>query len=417
MLIEFRVKNFRSLRNEHVFSLVASEDKTLRDTNTQATNTKAVPALLRSAVIYGANSAGKSNLIKALQYMVYVISTSAQKPSEEHFNIKPFLLDNYSPNNPSEFEVTFILDDVRYQYGFALTAQRIISEYLLVYQAFKAQHWFERSFDFTTNKDVYKFSSSLKGKKSLWESATRPNSLFLSMAVQLNSKQLQPIVHWFMNNLVIIGDHHFFNMDFTIEKLKDPDSKKNILNFLQAADTNITNIEGIKHKVPLNSIQFNDATKETKITPMDGADYEFRFHHSTKTAHAVFGLNDESKGTGKLFFFTPPLLHFLERGLTVVVDELDSSLHILLVQKLVRLFHSSRSNTNGAQLIFTTHNTSLLDAPHLFRRDQIWFVEKNSEQASELYSLLDFSPRKNEALEKGYLAGRYGGLPLLTDGD
>jgi AAA15 family ATPase/GTPase len=416
MLIEFRVKNFRSLRNEHVFSLVASKDKTLRDTNTQATKIKAVPALLRSAVIYGANSAGKSNLIKALQYMLYVISTSAQKPSKEHFDIKPFLLDNFSPNNPSEFEATFIIDDVRYQYGFSLTTQRIISEYLLVYQACKAQHWFERYFDHTTNRDIYKFSSSLKGKKSLWESATRPNSLFLSMAVQLNSKQLQPIVNWFMSNLVIIGDRHFFNMDFIIEKLKDSDSKTKILNFLQAADTNITNIEGIKHKVPWNTIQFDEATKETKITPMDGADYEFRFHHTTKTTHVVFGLNDESTGTGKLFFLTIPLLHFLERGLTVVIDELDSSLHILLVQKLVRLFHSS-SNTNGAQLIFTTHNTSLLDAAHLFRRDQIWFVEKNSEQASELYSLLDFSPRKNEALEKGYLAGRYGGLPLVTDGD
>ena len=142
-------------------------------------------------------------------------------------------------------------------------------------------------------------------------------------------------------------------------------------------------------------------------------EHQLRFSHATGQGQAVFDLMDESNGTRNLLFLTGPVLDILRKGLTLVIDELDTSLHTLLVRELVRLFHRPEVNTGGAQLIFTTHDTSLLDAPDLFRRDQVWFVEKDLAQASVLVSLSEFSPRKNEALERGYLLGRYGGVPFL----
>jgi hypothetical protein len=183
MLVEFRVKNFRSLRDEQVFSMVASKDQTLHDTHTLTTGLKAAPSLLRSAVVYGANAGGKSNLVKSLQFMRGVVLESAAviQPGQS-YALQPFRLDDCSASQPTEFELTFILDGVRYQYGFAMTAQRIVSEHLLVYKAFKPQRWFERRFDEASGKDLYEYGPGLKGAKSLWEGATRPNALFLSMA-------------------------------------------------------------------------------------------------------------------------------------------------------------------------------------------------------------------------------------------
>lgn len=206
MLVEFRVKNFRSLRDEQVLSLVAAKDKTLADTHTVSTSLKAVPNLLKSAVIYGANASGKSILIKALQYMRGVVMDSAALPPSQPFAVQPFRLDADSADQPTEFEVTFIWEGIRYQYGFAMTRQRIVAEHLLVYKAFKPQRWFARRFDEATGKDSYEFGSSLKGQKNVWEGATRPNALFLSMAVQLNSEALRPVFDWFSKGLVIFNE-------------------------------------------------------------------------------------------------------------------------------------------------------------------------------------------------------------------
>ena len=172
MLVEFRVKNFRSLRDEQVLSLVASNDKTLIDSHALMTGLNAVPALLRSAVVYGANASGKSNLIKAMQFMRGVVTESAtiMQPAQA-FNVQPFRLSSESNHQPTEFEITFMLQGVRYQYGFSLTSHRILSEYLLVYKAFKPQRWFDRYVDTETGKDVYEFGTGLKGPKSVWEGA------------------------------------------------------------------------------------------------------------------------------------------------------------------------------------------------------------------------------------------------------
>lgn len=414
VLVEFRVKNFRSIRDEQVLSLVASKDKTLRETHTVTTGVKAVPVLLRSAVIYGGNASGKSNLIKALQFMQTLVATSATIQPAQTFNLQRFRLDTQSTSEPTTFEVTFLLEGVRYQYGIALTPERIVGEHLLVYKAFKPQRWFERRFDAESGKDVYEFGAGLKGPKNVWEQATRPNSLFLSMAVQLNSEPLRPIFDWFAKRLVIVNEAAQLTPQFSVQMLEQPDKRKAICQVLAAADLSIADVDVVKRKVTGQSWTIDIATGKQQFGPVENEVSELKFHHVTEHGNAVFDLTDESSGTRSMLFLAGPVLDILDKGLTLLVDELDTSLHTLLVREIVRLFHQPSVNTHGAQLIFTTHDTSLLDAPDLFRRDQIWFVEKDRAQASALISLSEFSPRKNEALERGYLMGRYGGVPFLS---
>lgn len=416
MLVEFRASNFRSLKDEQVLSLVASKDDSLKESNTIFTGIKGFPMLLRSAAIYGQNAGGKSNLIKAIQYMRAVVIESAAKPPGQPFNIQTFRLDTNFISEPTEFEATFVIEGVRYQYNFALTTQRIISESLLVYKAFKPQQWFVRHYDPQTDVDHYDFSPSFKGQKNLWEKATRPNSLFLSMAVQLNSEQLKPIFDYFVNELVIFNDITPLNHLISINMLEDPQDKPSICNFMTTSDVSITDINVVKHKVMGKSVHVDHSAGKAEVRDSEQEINQLQFHHTTEKGTVIFGLDDESQGTKRLFFLAGPIRKVLQQGLTVIVDELDGSLHPLLVRRLVELFHSPSLNPKGAQLIFTTHDTSLLD-PTLFRRDQIWFIEKDNEQASKLYPLSDFSPRKNEAFEKGYLIGRYGAIPFFDEWD
>lgn len=392
MLVEFRVKNFRSIRDEQVFSLVASSasDKTPWDTHVYETGLKAAPGVLRSAVVYGANASGKTNLIKAMQYMRLVVLTSSHIDSLEHISkdiFQPFRLDETASSEPTEFEITFLLDTVRYQYGFAIKDQKIFSEHLLVYKTAKPQHWFERWFDDKKEESVYTYKSGLSGPKHVWEEATRSESLFLSIAAQLNSAALKPVYDWFDNQLVMFMHGGRLAPNYSVKAITEEDGHDDICGFLKAADISISNIE----------IE-ND---------------EIRFHHISKNGSAKFDFEDESSGTKSLFALAGPVLDILEKGKTLIVDELDTSLHPLIVRELVSLFNAPKTNTGNAQLIFTTHDTSLLGATGLFRRDQIWFTEKGKDQATSLIALAEFSPRNGEAIERGYLSGRYGGIPFL----
>jgi AAA15 family ATPase/GTPase len=415
MLVEFRVKNFRSIRDEQVFSLVATSDKTLKDTHTIQTDISSVPAILRSSAIYGANASGKTNLIKAMQFMKALVAESATmiKPGQS-FTLKPFLLDAETASEPSSFEMTFISENIRYQYGFSLTAHRIIKEYLLVYKTFKPQNWFERNFDAKSGKDIYEFGTGLKGPKNVWENATRDNALFLSMAVQLNSEPLKPVFNWLVNDLIIFNERTPLLPHFTLQMLNQPEGKKSILDFINQADISLADIQVNKKKVPTQMLHFDAKEGKTEIRQQEVENNELLFHHKTEEGSAVFEFMDESHGTRNLLILSGPIIDIIKNGRTLIVDELESGLHPLLLKELVNLFHQPSAKTN-AQLIFTTHNTNLLDAPGVFRRDQIWLVEKDEAQATHFISLAEFSPRKNEAKENGYLSGRYGAVPFLKE--
>ncbi|MCL2259267.1 MAG: AAA family ATPase [Proteobacteria bacterium] len=414
MLIEFRVKNFRSLRDEQVLSLVASKDKTLVDSHASATGLKAAPHLLKSAVLYGANASGKSNIMSALQYMRGVVVESASVPPGQTFAVQPFRLNTKFEKQPSEFEMSFIMDGVRYQYGFAMTPRQIIHEHLLVHKAFKPQHWFERRFNEATNKYVYKFGTGLKGSKNVWESATRSNALFLSTAAQLNSEMLRPILDWFANQLLIFNETSPLGLHFTVQMLQQgEEARKRICDFLNTADISISDIHVSQRKEIRPVVRLDSLTGKMELRSEEVNEAMLQFSHVTDAGKAKFSLAEESAGTRNLLFLSGPVLEILSKGQTLVIDEL-SNLHTHWVQALVRLFHNPKVNTGGAQLVFTTHDTSLLDAHGLFRRDQIWFVEKQADQSSKLYSLWEYSPRKDEKLERSYLQGRYGAVPVLS---
>ncbi|OGQ98092.1 MAG: phage resistance protein [Deltaproteobacteria bacterium RIFOXYD12_FULL_55_16] len=414
MLLEFRVRNYRSIRDEQALNLVASSDRELAETHLAQTGLKSLPSVVRSAVVYGPNASGKSTLLIALSYMRAVIAESATviQPGQT-YNVQPFKLDEAFAGEPTAFELTFMLDGVRHQYAFEMTSQRIISESLLVYRTAKPTQWFSRHLLDDGETYHYEFSTYLTGPRKLWENSTRSNALFLSTAAQLNSEMLSPVFRWIIESIVFLGAGADFDHGFTTALLATDEGRATIRDFLSAADISIADVQAVPRKGFSQQVVFHaggvaHASREESefLVPV--------FQHTTTKGSAQLELHEESQGTQRLYGLMAPVLDILKRGCILIVDELDSSLHPLLVRRLISMFHDPSLNQNGAQLIFSTHDTSLLDRT-LLRRDQIWFTEKDSDQATRVYPLTDFSPRKLEAWERGYLAGRYGAVPFFSE--
>lgn len=414
MLVEFRVSNFRSIREEQRLSLVANSDKSHSETHVIRSDAKSGISLLKSAVIYGANASGKSTLIMAMAFMKRIVAESATHVKEgQKFFLQSFKLDGISSTKPSEFEITFIEAGIRYQYGFSLLPDRITSEWLLVYKTSKPQVWFDRRYNAETNVDEYTFSPFLSGEKKLWQKSTRSNSLFLSKAVDLNSNALRPVFLWIVQQLHIIGAGEQPMIEFSTAFAQLPEGKRQLLDFLSAADLSISELSLEIRQQREVSVRV-EGEKPPVHQVIDSEALMPIFLHTGAEGAAKFEFHDESTGTQRLFAFAGPILDVLREGSVLIVDELDGSLHTKIVRFLLSIINSSMHNTEGAQLIFTTHDTSVMDAK-LFRRDQIWFVEKDKSHATHLYPLTDFSPRTNEALEKGYLVGRYGAIPFINE--
>lgn len=415
MLVEFKVRNFRSLRDEQTLSFVADSDKSHLRTHCIETGLKAAPQLLRSTVVYGANASGKSTVIFALATMRNLVLTS-NSLTEAVFaeNHTPFKLDRDTATAPTEFELTVLLDGVRYEYSFAHDAQRVRSERLTVYKTSKGQEWFERIWNAKTGEyDWAEFSTHFKGQKDVWRRATRPQALFLTTAVQLNSDLLKPLFDWISTGMVILTWSGLLNLAPTLQRMDEPGFKERVLEVLRAADIHIADIGIDKH--PGHQIDFKfEAGKPPEFAAREQEVSVVRFLHRVKGEDDVwFDGRFESAGTQKLLAYMGPLLDALDNGKLLVIDELDSSLHPMVMRFVLALIHNPSISKRGAQLLITTHDTSLLDL-ELVRRDQIWFVEKDERQASKLFPLSDFSPRKSEALERGYLHGRYGAIPFLS---
>ena len=206
MLLQFRIKNYRSIRDEVVLNLLASTDKALAPSHLMPTGLKALPQAVRTAVIYGPNASGKSNVLQALAFMRNVVAESATiMQLGQTFNVQPFRLDAEVSRQPTEFEITFVHDGVRHQYGFSLTPERVVSEWLLVYRTAKPQQWFSRKFDDKAQSFTYEFGSHLTGPRKIWQESTRPNALFLATAAQLNSELLGPVFTWIVEKLMFVS--------------------------------------------------------------------------------------------------------------------------------------------------------------------------------------------------------------------
>ncbi len=420
MLVEFTVTNFRSYRESQTFSMVRSK---LKDSDKHESHSFPFPdkpdmGLLSSAAIYGANASGKSNLIRALATMQTIVSKSAGWQRGQELPVVPFGMSAETLERPSEFEVVFYSDGTRYQYGFSATRDRILEEWLFAYPNGRSQSWIERLWDEDEQRYIWGRMEALKGQKKLWKDSTKGNSLFLSTAVQLNAEQLQPVFDWFKSALRVVGIAGL-DSSYTANLCKTESVRNEIVQFLQAADLNITDIQIEKRSLNPEEVRFSDDTpapvRDHILEGILSKDYvDVRFQHKGEHGTAMtLDLEDESDGTQKLFTFAGPWIDVLKNGRTLFIDELHDNLHPLIVKMLVGLFHSKETNPNNAQLLFTTHETSIL-SQDVFRRDQIWLASQEGASGTNLSPLSDFKVRKGaEDMERYYLDGRYGAIPYL----
>lgn len=421
MLVEFTVKNYRSIRDEQTLSMVSGKGSELSHNTFDAKTYGGTLPLVHSTAIYGANAAGKSNVIAALKEMADIVCDSASGQEGDQLNLDPFLFDDLTQSEPCEFEVTFIQSEVKYQYGFTADCDRVFDEWLIAYPKGKPQRWFEREYDPEEDKSYFKFSSLLSGNKTTWQNATRENALFFSTAVQLNAEQLKPAFNWFREKLRVSPSVAGWSTGVTTSLCDDDEKKEKVVSFLKAADLNIHDIQIDREEFNVNNLpgttKLSTVIRDEIASTLSGHMLTYvKTIHKTKSGKDVaLDIEDESDGTRKIFSLTGPIIKTLEHGYVLVIDELHDALHPKLVEHLVKMFHNKELNKKNAQLIFSTHETSILDQS-VFRRDQVWFCEKDEDQTTQLYSLSDFSVRPNrDNIELGYLSGRYGALPFVTN--
>jgi len=414
MLIEFSVTNFLSFKNRATFSMVASTDDTLEESNVIATEKH---RLVRSAVVYGANASGKSNLLAALNLMRRMVLTSSKDTQvNEEIDVSPFLLSTECDGKPSRFEVVFLHGGTLYRYGFEADRKRVHSEWLCSRPSTKEANYFDRKgAEIRVNMERFKEGKGLEGR-------ARDNALFLSVCAQFNGEISTALLGWFQNLRTMHGFARLGLYGATIDRLKAPEQKTRVLELTKVADPGITDFDLRQKK-----LTFEDLPKDMPDQIKKDIIKNERMLVELKTTHrkvdgenndvggVCFDLEEnESAGTQKLVKLTGPLLDTLETGKILVVDELDSRMHPLLTRLIVSLFNSPANGSN-AQLIFASHDTTLL-TPKLFRRDQVWFTEKDQYGATDLYSLLELKGvRKEAAFGKDYILGKYGAIPFIGD--
>lgn len=416
MLVQFTVGNFLSFRTKRTLSLEAKGISELKENISSFKKEK----ILRSAVLYGANSSGKSNLIKAMERMREVVLTSVRLNDSDELHYSPFLLSTDTADQPTFFEIVFWIETSKYRYGFEYTSSQIVNEWLFTGKA--ENPLFIRTIEGIGVSD--KFSEG-EGH----ESKTNDNRLFLSLVAQLGGNTSKKVLEYFNRFNVLSGLEYNDYTGFTTRMLHN-------------------NLKGCNESIDLYkklNLGFQEIKAiETEFNPLEipatiSADVKARIIRdltgkkslSLKTVHNRFDRagkivdfilldkeKNESEGTKKIIDLSGPIFDTLLLGNTLIIDELDSKLHPLITIRIVKLFNDPESNPNNAQLIFATHDTHLLGSD-LFRRDQVWFTEKDELDQTDLYSLYDFilpdgsKVRNDSNLEKNYIRGRYGAIPFI----
>lgn len=411
MLIQFSVTNFLSFRDEVILSLSTNKDDSHKENLLFYKNERILP----SVAIYGANAAGKSNLHKAMRAAIRMIRSSNNLQIDQPLLITPFLLDENSRNNKTKFEFIYVYNGIKYEYGFVLDTQYVWEEYLYEYRSSKPSMIFERS-----NINTYRFTSKSKPQLSKIVDKNTSNKLFLATATCWNSDLTKDAYMWFSNMVDTYDSQNLEELMFKEFEKNDDSLNKFMLHLLQKADINITNFNYEKNKQDANQILMdienfiNLRFKDSGILKQPKIMTSHQVIENGKKQEYELNYFDESNGTKRLFTYGPVLKNALENGKTIIIDEIDNALHPAMTKSLIEMFQNPNINKKSAQLIFNTHEISLLDL-NLFRRDQIYFVEKdNKTGVSDLYSLDDFSPRKSENIQKGYLQGRYGAMPAVN---
>jgi len=444
MLVQFSVGNFLSFKDVVTFSMVGSNPIKEHEGSDELSNvfydTTEKIKLLKSAVLYGANGSGKSNLLSAMVFFKeFILTSSNEKQATDEIDTIPFLLSAETDSKPSSFEMVFYLENIRFRYGFQVDTEKVHTEWLFMFEenTMKTERrLFTREFqEITVNAKSFKEGKGLENK-------TRPNALFLSTVAQLNGEIATKILNYFKNNLKNISgldDEQYIK--FTIEKCnKEPKFRTQLVEFFKSIQIGFEDFEIIEENQLFENLfnlptiipfELQDILKDikslqTKMKNLQNAKVESKniklsflhkkFDETDNFMELValdFGL--QSKGTQKLFNIFGILVDTIENDKVLVVDELDSRLHTLLTMELIKFFHT-KANKKG-QLIFASHDTNLL-RKEIFRRDQIWFTEKNHFGATDLYSLVEYkinqsTVRNDASFEKDYLLGKYGAIPFL----
>lgn len=404
-LLEFRAKNFRSIGDNQVLSLLPSTRHSEYPDNIYMDGKWSA---LGAIAIYGANSSGKSNLLQAIRFMKSIIADSAKLSSTDSLPYEPFLLREGYDKIDTEFELTFTDGENRYRYGFSYDHSSIHKEWLCRKAVGRETSLFERE------GDTIETSNGFQGNGRLIDTAieaTKDNSLFLSVCDMFNIESAKKVIDW-LNNLIVIDAQHpeQFQQD-TVSMMKRPGYKEKISGFLSSLDMNIMDLS-------LTQVGGVDKVLARHVVYDEGANPSGRTIQWLWEGH-------ESTGSTKALMMSGPVLWVLATGGCLVADEIGASMHPIMTLKTMETFLGKDSNKNGAQLIFATHDTNLLTYAKL-RRDQIYFVEKNDWESSELFSLSDFkyigekdgvafseSERPDTDKEKRYMEGRYGAIPAL----
>jgi hypothetical protein len=420
VLLAFKARNVRSFRDPFEFSMLATTmaEKDVRRPVPWREGGQPID-VLPVAAVFGANASGKTNLLLAMQDMRMLVLQSFRQEPSGGLPHKPFRLDPAFAKAPTKFEVDIVLEGVRHEYGFEFDRARVIEEWAIRYPHGRSALLFHRRGD-----DV-EFGSVERGKSRAVAELLRPNALFLSTAAQANHPVLLPLYEWFSRNLLLAeADSRHARQAFTLQLLESDQSRERVLELLQAADLGITGAM----KRELDPETRDRLRKVVRILVGEEADAETQtfeasledlmmLKHRGAAGEIEFGPHEESLGTLVWFGLVGPVIDALANGAVFLADELDASLHPTLVAQLVRLFQDTETNPKRAQLIFNSHDIAILGeatSDRLVGRDQIWFTEKDNGGATRLFPLTDLDPRKDEAIAKRYLAGRYGATPIVS---
>jgi len=420
MLFNFTIGNFRSFSERKTLSM---EPASISD-HRQNLIKKAQYSFLSSAVIYGANASGKSNLLRGVNTMKRIVVENFDKRSVSEIPYDPFLLNTRVSKEPTFYEVVFWVENIKYRYGFEADRTSIHSEWLFATEKKKL----EKPLFLRVPEGIEVMGNFPEGKDL--EEKTRDNALFLTVVDQFNGHTASIIMKWFRKFNIISGLSHDNYRGITFAMLDKPELNELLTNFFIDIDLGFD-------KIKLERKEFNPNELPTDV-PEDIlkqliSDLEGKKLVNLRTVHKVFDDNQnfikeiefdarrqESAGTNKIIDLSGPIFDTLKDGGVLVIDELDAKLHPLLTLSVVRLFQSQEINKNGAQLIFATHDTNILSICNL-RRDQIYFVEKNRTGSSDLYSLVEYNKdgkvRKDRSFEKDYINGRYGAIPYFGNFD
>jgi len=413
MLIGFKLRNFRSFRSEQTFTFASSSDRTHESTHCIRTGMKAIPRVSKAAIVFGPNSSGKTNLLMAVATMRdLMLHSTSFSDAQLRERYTPFLF-GPSVEQPTEFEIDLLLGDVRYRYAMSYDADQITSERLLVYRTGKSQRWFERVFDPQARADSWApFSPSFNGPREMWRKATRPQALFLTAAAQLNSRQLAPLLYWVEHSLEVVFPSDLLDLTPVATQLSDEEFKSRLLAMLREVDILVDDIR----------IAEPDAVPADAGVARATAGGHSPKHPKRATIEFLYARDDwhpvwmnalfEASGTHRLVALFKPLLAAIDDGKLLLIDEFDTSLHPLIARFLLQLLTDPTASSHGAQLLVTSHNTTLMDLD-ILRRDEIWLMSLDDNRASSLSPLLRSSPRKRELIAKGYLRGRYGAVPQI----